>query len=129
MQMNESEYKGKFCKLLKEEAKGSVVFRHEDQFTAGIPDISFNWMFHTTWIEAKIGSNWKQTGLKIEIAKRLYKQSSCFYIILYKEENYIVRPKDIEEWKTEYVARLPFIIDVVQFFVDLHRKIHDGRKR
>ncbi len=42
---------------LKQEFPEAIIFRHEDQFTAGIPDISFTWggvlWSGTTWLETK----------------------------------------------------------------------------
>jgi hypothetical protein len=51
--MDESYLKSAVCKKLKATLPGAVVFRHEDKFTGGIPDISVTWNDHTCWVEVK----------------------------------------------------------------------------
>jgi len=52
--MNEATCKAALCKLLRATLPGAVVYRHEDQFTAGIPDISVTWRGRTVWVEVKL---------------------------------------------------------------------------
>ena len=103
MQMNEAELKGKLVKRLRKDLAGSVVFRHEDQFTAGIPDISVTWNGLTCWIEVKHVTPkkpFKATGLQIQTAKKLAKQGNC-YIVVYHESKtgllstFIINPEKI----------------------------------
>lgn len=51
--MDESYLKRAVCGKLKENMPGAVIFRHEDKFTGGIPDISVTWNDHTCWVEVK----------------------------------------------------------------------------
>jgi hypothetical protein len=51
--VNEAYLKGRLVRILREELPGAVVFRHEDKFTPGVPDISVTWHGRTRWIEVK----------------------------------------------------------------------------
>ncbi len=61
---------------------GSVVFKHSDRITFGVPDVSVTWMGTTTWIEIKRGH---LSGRKIQqrTLQRLSKQTSAFYVVYY----------------------------------------------
>ena len=52
--MNEAGLKGQLAKSLRAELPGAVVYRHEDSFTAGIPDLSVTWRGRTVWVEVKL---------------------------------------------------------------------------
>ena len=54
--MNEATCKAALCRLLRESVvpRGGVVYRHEDTFTGGIPDISVNLGGRTLWVEVKL---------------------------------------------------------------------------
>lgn len=55
--MNEATLKQALVKRIKTIIPNAVVFRHEDKFTAGIPDLSVSFIRHgspfTHWIEVK----------------------------------------------------------------------------
>lgn len=51
--MTEAELKDELVKVLRYELMGAIVFRHEDKYTAGIPDISVTYRNYTLWIEVK----------------------------------------------------------------------------
>lgn len=51
--MTEATLKQSLVACLKNRLPGAVVFRHEDRFRAGIPDISVTWGHHTSWLEVK----------------------------------------------------------------------------
>jgi hypothetical protein len=51
--MDETYLKGRLVKQMRSAFPDAVIFRHEDYFTAGIPDISMTWLHNTLWIEIK----------------------------------------------------------------------------
>ena len=78
--MNEATLKRNLVKAIKSAMPGAVVFRHEDQFTAGIPDISVTWAGITTWWEVKyspIGRSSKPTKLQDYPLDQLSRQSTA----------------------------------------------------
>lgn len=52
--MTEAQCKAALCKVLRAELPGGVVFRHEDAWTGGIPDISISNNGLTVWVEVKL---------------------------------------------------------------------------
>jgi len=61
---------------------GALVFRHEDQFTAGIPDTSVTWLGRTTWLETKF-LNPRLISKEIQkiTAAQLAQQGKCFFVL------------------------------------------------
>ena len=86
-------FKGGLCSEMREIMPGSVVLRHEDQFTPGIPDISSSWIKHTIWIEAKAvcptpGRELRTTGKQVLTCTRLEGSSSwCRYLVWLEDEH------------------------------------------
>ena len=75
--MNEATCKAALCRLLRESVipKGGIVYRHEDTFTGGIPDISVNLDGRTVWAEVKLdkpGRKGKLTALQQAALTALY---------------------------------------------------------
>lgn len=67
--MNEATCKAALVKLLRKSIVplGGIVYRHEDSFTGGIPDISVNLNGETVWAEVKLdrpGRKSKLTALQ-----------------------------------------------------------------
>ena len=102
--MNEATLKRALVKAIKTTMPGVVVFRHEDQFTAGIPDISVTWAGITTWWEVKyspIGRNSTVTKLQGYTLDQLSRQSTAG-LITYAETKRAGRSvafRDYTEWK------------------------------
>lgn len=74
--MNEATLKRKLVDALKEAMPGAVIFRHEDRFTAGIPDLSVTYADRTVWVEVKYsrpGKSAKVSGAQRLILSRLMK--------------------------------------------------------
>lgn len=71
--MTEATLKGELCTLIRAHLRGSVVFRHEDLFTAGIPDVSVTWKT-TTWLEAKLGPRIRSRGVQEERMREIERQ-------------------------------------------------------
>jgi len=104
--MGETELKAKTRLKLKKVLEGSVVLRHEDIFTAGIPDFSITWNGKVCWIEAK-HANPSLKGKKIQLVTmmRLRNQTEyCRYLIFHERKNIketrIVEPVHVyrKEW-------------------------------
>jgi len=74
--VNEAALKRKLVDAIKVEMPGAVIFRHEDRFTAGIPDLSVTYSDRTVWIEVKYsrpGKRAKISGAQRLILSRLMK--------------------------------------------------------
>lgn len=72
--MKEADLKRRLVKALGSSLPGAVIYRHEDTFTAGIPDISVTWGGITSWWEVKyepLGRTSKATRLQLHELKRL----------------------------------------------------------
>lgn len=54
--LTEKSLQSSLAQALRQAMPGSVVFRHEDVMTAGIPDISVTWRGRTLWLELKLSS-------------------------------------------------------------------------
>jgi hypothetical protein len=100
--VNESELKSGLKVRLVARFPRAVVLRHEDQYTAGIPDMSFT-LGLTTWIEVKLerSSSGFKRGRRIQrhTAQRLALVGECVYVI-YRESpksTVILDPKFIDE--------------------------------
>jgi len=85
---------------------GAVVFRHEDHFTAGVPDISITNAGHTTWIEVKIARNGKirSKGIQKLTAQKLAMAGAKTLFVIFEDDGtatYICHPSRIETWHIE----------------------------
>lgn len=86
--MNEAYLKQRLVKAIKEKMPGAVVVRHEDQFTAGIPDISITWAGVTSWVEVKYsraGRRARVTPLQRAALDRLFAAGAPAYLLEYRE--------------------------------------------
>lgn len=61
--MNEAYLKKRLKESLRVVMPGCVVYRHEDKFSGGVPDLSVTWGGVTSWIEVKYEKN----GLTLSI--------------------------------------------------------------
>jgi len=69
--VKETQARAKLVKALRETLpEGTVVLRHEDIRTAGIPDISVSLLGRTLWIEVK-AEPYKLRGIQHETLRRL----------------------------------------------------------
>lgn len=55
--MTESDFQRKLRRALQARLPKAVIWKHNDRFTAGIPDISVTHEGRTTWLELKVGAN------------------------------------------------------------------------
>lgn len=67
-------------RALRKKLPNSVVFKHADGITYGIPDISVTWLGSTTWLEVKRG---RVEGRIIQnrTLQNLEEQGNAFYIL------------------------------------------------
>jgi hypothetical protein len=77
---------------------GSVVFKHADRVTAGIPDVSVTWGGRTTWLEVKFvraGQRLFDRGVQRQTIARLGRAGSCLYVIYDKrtDETVVLQPE------------------------------------
>jgi hypothetical protein len=80
--MKEGDFTRQFVKELRTILPGSVVFKHADTLTGGIPDLSITWQGHTTWVEVKIvrgGRTWF-TALQSQNCFRLAREGRCLVV-------------------------------------------------
>jgi hypothetical protein len=98
--MNEATLKSALVKLVRYEHPDWLVFRHEDKFMSGLPDISVTGGMATSWWEVKF----IRDGLSTKGV-----QESCWHRVLHhlfrngrKEGN-----PDCETRRTRQVERLP----------------------
>lgn len=97
--MKETQIVGKITAHLRKHLLGSVVFKHADRVTAGIPDISVTWRRHTIWFEVKVRREGRMYTRDLQHVNmtRLSKQGSAYYVVfdLDTARSLIVRPQDI----------------------------------
>jgi hypothetical protein len=85
--VNEGTLKRALVKAIRAAMPGAVVYRHEDTFSAGIPDISVTWQGITSWWEVKyepLGRTSKPTALQVHELDRLAKHTVAG-LITYRE--------------------------------------------
>lgn len=85
--------KAALCRRLRT-LPGVVVFRHEDRFTGGIPDISVSRDWKTVWIEVKFDRGCV-TRLQDVVLERLrgflvtYRENRTYVIVYGTARNYV----------------------------------------
>jgi hypothetical protein len=81
--MKEGEVTRDLVKHLRKSMPGSVIFKHADMITAGIPDISVTGYGRTIWLEIKISKNgkFKSTNLQDESMRKLAMAGRAFYVL------------------------------------------------
>lgn len=111
--MTEATLKGALVTKIREQIPGAMVFRHEDHFTAGIPDISVTWRYRTSWWEVKFANpNFKSLGIQELTMLRLSRAGIANYII-YRELNrcqtvHIVEPSNLIIWEAAGSSTMGF---------------------
>jgi hypothetical protein len=99
---NEQSLTRKLIDVLKELLPGSVVLKHTDQFTAGVPDLTVTWGWLTSWIEVKVVRAGQQgiiaRGSQTLTMQQLAKVGSAWYVVYHTEgsgKTFIVHPAHI----------------------------------
>lgn len=107
--MNEATVKAGFVALVRGELPTAVVYRHEDRFSAGVPDISVSWNGRTSWWEVK----WAHPGFecgKVQhiMMLRLEKVTIARYLIYAnirgEKTTHVVLPSESERWRDSVLA-------------------------
>jgi len=105
--VNEKTLVGQLKTTLLIDLPGSVVIKHADAFTSGVPDLSVTWKGKTSWLEIKY-ANPEIIERKIQnlMMKRLSIQGSAWYVIYDCVENrtVIVNPLHLETWRFNSIA-------------------------
>ena len=82
----------------------SLVLRHEDKITSGIPDISFTRGGRTTWWECKFANpSFKSKGIQDLTMKKLGRFGLAFYIVWTPTEVFITDPEDIDHYRNSFL--------------------------
>lgn len=106
----------------------AVVFRHEDRFTHGIPDISITLHHATTWLEVKFANpSFNSRGIQELTLLRLALVGTARYVIYHQDgteaKTYIVHPYDIGKRLDTLPHTSGFDhASVVEFVKTTHRK-------
>lgn len=98
--LDEAKLKQGLCDDLRKHPK-MLVFRHEDRFTHGIPDISCTGNGRTIWLEVKFGDpGFTSRGIQEATMKTLAQFGLARYIVYLRtpteERTYIVPPRMID---------------------------------
>ena len=86
--MNEAYLKKRLREALAEVMPDCVVIRHEDKFSAGVPDLSVTWAGRTAWVEvkyARTGRPARTTALQDLMLKRLASAGAPALLVTYAE--------------------------------------------
>jgi len=103
--MTEATVKAGLVRAIKAEMGGCVVFRHEDVFTAGVPDISVTWHRRTLWVEVKLGRG-RLSGAQNLALMRLGRQSMAV-CVNYREDG-VANIQSFTSWlETDDVHSVP----------------------
>lgn len=96
---NETEYSGELVKALKSVMPNSVIFKHTDMYTSGIPDISATWLRCTSWIEVKVAVGGKiksqKKRLQLETCKSLERVGICLYVVYTELNTHVIKPSNV----------------------------------
>jgi hypothetical protein len=87
--VNEATLKRDLVAAIRAAMPGAVIFRHEDRFTAGVPDLSVTWRGTTSWVEVKYsrrGRRSRPTALQARALRRLAAAGAPAYLLEYREE-------------------------------------------
>lgn len=91
--MTESQFQSKLRRALQARLPKAVIWKHNDRFTAGIPDLSVTHEGRTTWLELKVNQR----------AVTLLQQ-----IMLKRVHGYTVRWYEKEHWDVEQMLEMPY---------------------
>lgn len=94
--MNEAYLKKRLKDALREAMPGAVIYRHEDKFSGGIPDLSVTWSGVTSWIEVKYEKNGRPsrpTELQRLALRALSGAGAPTFLLTYRDK---LRAKDVK---------------------------------
>lgn len=102
--MNEASLVRNLVATLRVSFPGSIVFKHADRVTAGIPDISVTWKAKTVWLEVKYANpRIHSRGIQSVIINRMSGVGqNVWYVIFHKSGIYMVKPINLERWQEDF---------------------------
>jgi hypothetical protein len=107
--MTEGKLSSALVKLLREELRDAVIFKHWDHITAGVPDISVTWNYRTTWYEVKyITKGIIQRGQQRRVLEQMGRIGVAWYVIYLATPipgTYIVHPSKLDTFTQDYEMR------------------------
>jgi hypothetical protein len=126
--MNEAVLKAALVQETRVALKQAVVFRHEDKFTHGIPDMSVTFNRGVSWWEAKYATpKFVSRGIQELTMLRLNRASFARYVVYWEvgraRRTYIIDPSQIgaplEEWDNFMEGfNHTFVVDYIR---ELHK--------
>lgn len=105
--MKETDLTTKLAERFRKTIRNSIVFKHADSYTHGIPDISVTAHGHTSWWEIKYANpKFASTGIQELNCLKLARVSICYYVIFDNAYNMtrIVHPFQFKDWDRDMVA-------------------------
>lgn len=111
--MTEGTLKDAMVKKLRELLPGYVIIRHEDRFTAGIPDISITHNKRTSWWEVKFADpTFTSSGQQELTMLRLSTHGHAHYIVMDarqdRKRTWILTVEEFKTWPGEGSVREGF---------------------
>jgi hypothetical protein len=79
--VKESTLVDKLVKHETEEMPGCVVFKHFDNVTVGMPDLSTTWAGVTMWQECKFGDDYEVSDAQERTLSRLSRAGMSYYVV------------------------------------------------
>lgn len=127
--MNETKLKADLVGRLRKEIPNAIIFRHEDQFTVGTPNISVTWNGKTTWWEVKFAKTQIRSRRARKLTlKELGEQGQCYYVIYLQEDllegTYIAKADAVYENRWLFSSHFTVGFDhkfVVNFIKNVHK--------
>lgn len=122
--MNEIPRSREFSRRVSLALAGSIVLKHTDRFTQGIPDTSVTWARVTSWWEHKILRDDKIQGREVqnEMMRRLERCGLAHYVLFAPSFTTIVKPSAIVDGRlvSKEIEVLKGWEDTVEFVRALH---------
>ena len=104
--MNELELQKNLISAIRLGLRGSVVFKHSDRLTSGIPDLSVSWLGRTTWLEIKFANpKFIGKGIQKKVMQDLSRVAKCAYVIFAHRktgglETVVIAPDSVDDWES-----------------------------
>jgi hypothetical protein len=107
---SEATLKSALMKEMRKQLHGAVLFRHEDQYTSGIPDISTTFNGRTVWWEVKYAKpSIRGRCIQHFTCNELARNGMCFYIVYREKKNerqtLIVHPRFIDSLQSNTICK------------------------
>lgn len=111
--MNEATLTRGLVKHLRASLPNSVIFKHADAVTAGIPDISVSWFGSVSWLEIKyVHPQLLDRGIQALTLKALARANGSTWYVLFVERHGVKATQIVNPWDLDAVRqgqRAPFM--------------------